>query len=72
MELKICMLGVWILVDVVNALGVEQRRTALDAVNDVALLKQELSEVRTVLARDAGDEGYFGLVLFCHSLLTKS
>jgi hypothetical protein len=26
------------LVDVVDALGVKQRRTALDAVNDVALL----------------------------------
>ena len=37
-QLEVGMLHMWILVDVVHALGVEQRRTALDAVNNVALL----------------------------------
>ena len=37
-QLEVGVLDVRVLVDVVNALGVEQRRTALDAVNDVALL----------------------------------
>ena len=49
-----------VLVEVVNAICVELRRTALDAVNFVALFKQEFGEVRAVLARDAGDECFFG------------
>ena len=45
-----------ILVQVVDALGVEQRRAALDAVHHVALAEQELGEVGAVLAGDAGDQ----------------
>ncbi len=37
-QLEVGVLDVRVLVDVVDALGVEQRRTALDAVDDVALL----------------------------------
>jgi hypothetical protein len=58
-----------IAVEVVNAIGIEQTGAALDAVNDVALAKQEFCEVRTVLAGDAGDEGDFGL--FCHSAILQ-
>ncbi|MCY1531169.1 hypothetical protein D9M68_663870 [compost metagenome] len=50
-----------VLVDVVDALGVELAAAALDAVNDVALFEQQLGEVRAVLAGDAGDEGDLGL-----------
>ena len=45
-----------ILVQVIDPVGVEQRRPALDAVDDVALVEQELGEVGAVLAGDAGDE----------------
>lgn len=41
-QLEVGVLDVRVLVDVVNALGVEQRSTALDTVNDVALLQQKL------------------------------
>ena len=51
---------------------VERRNPADDTVRLVPLLDQKLSEVRTVLACDACDEGYFLWVLFRHSLLTKS
>ena len=49
-----------VLVEVVDAVGVEEGRAALDAVDDVALVQQELGEVGAVLAGDAGDEGDFG------------
>lgn len=37
-QLEVGVVYVRVLVDVVDTLGVEQRRAALDAVNDVALL----------------------------------
>jgi hypothetical protein len=46
----------WILVQVVDAVSVEERGPALDAVHRVALVEQELGEVGAVLAGDAGDE----------------
>ena len=58
-QLEVGVLNVRVLVDVVDTLGVEQRRTTLDAMNDVALLEQKFGKVRTVLAGDARDKGYF-------------
>jgi hypothetical protein len=52
--------GVRILVEVVDPVGVDERRPALDAVDDVSLVEQELGEVGAVLAGDAGDESDFG------------
>jgi len=46
-----------ILIEMIDAVGVEQRGAALDAVDFVALAQQELGEVGAVLASDAGDEG---------------
>ncbi len=43
-------------VQVVDAVGIEQRRAALDAVYLVALLEQQFSEIGPVLAGDARDE----------------
>ena len=59
-QLEVGVLDVRVLVDVVDALGVEQAGAALDAVHDVAFFKQELGQVGAVLAGDAGDEGDFG------------
>ena len=47
-----------IFVNVIHALGVEQAGAPLDAVYHVALVEQELGEVRAVLPGDAGDQGY--------------
>jgi hypothetical protein len=51
-----------VLVDVVDAFGVEARGATDDAVHLVALPEQELGEVRAVLARDSGDESSFHVV----------
>ena len=48
-----------VLVQVVDAVGVEQRGAALDAVDHVALFQQEFGKIGAVLAGDAGDEGNF-------------
>ena len=45
-----------ILVQVIDAVGVEERGAALDAVHLVALVEQELGEIGAVLAGDAGDQ----------------
>ncbi len=45
-----------VVVEVVDAVGVEQAGAALDAVHDVALVEQELGQVGAVLPGDAGDE----------------
>ncbi len=49
-----------VLVEVVNAGRIEKRGTALDAMDDVALVEQQFGEVGAVLAGDAGDECNFG------------
>ena len=48
-----------ILVQVVDAIGVEQRRAALDAVHLVAFVEQKFREVGAVLAGNAGDQRCF-------------
>ena len=45
-----------VLVEMVDAVGVEQRGASLDAVDLIALAEEELGEVGAVLADDAGDE----------------
>ena len=44
--------GVGVLVEVINSLGIQGRRTPLDPVNLVALIEQELRKVGAILARD--------------------
>jgi hypothetical protein len=46
-------------VKVVDAAGVEGRGTADDAMHLVTLREQEFGEIGTVLAGDAGDQGFF-------------
>ncbi len=52
-----------VLVEVVDAVGVEERGAALDAVDFVALAQQEFGKIGAVLAGDAGDEGFLGHVV---------
>jgi hypothetical protein len=49
------MFNMWVLVKMINTIRVKERCPALDAVDDVSFLQQELSEIRAVLA---GDPGY--------------
>ena len=48
-----------ILIQMIDAVGVEQRGPALDAVHFVALAEQKLGKVGAVLAGDAGDQRCF-------------
>ena len=48
-----------VLVEVVDAVGVEERRAPLDAVNLVAFGEEELREVRAVLAGNPCDQCLF-------------
>ena len=56
-----------ILVEVIDAVGVEQRGAALDAVHLVSLVEQELGEIGAVLAGDAGDQSSFQKVVLLFS-----
>ena len=58
-----------VLVEVVNSLGVQRRRTPLDAVDLVALFKQELRKVGAILASYARYQCFFLFYLFlCFNL----
>jgi hypothetical protein len=56
MQEEVRVLLVRVLVDMVDPLGVELARSALDAVDRVAFLEQEFGQILSVLAGDAGDE----------------
>ena len=61
MQGEIKSLLVRVVVEVIDAIGVDQRRPALDAVNRIALGQQQFGEISAVLAGDAGDQcGLFG------------
>src|SRR5208337_1603985 len=47
-----------ILVEMVDARGIERGGAALDPVDFVVLLEQEFGQVGSVLAGDAGDQGF--------------
>lgn len=55
MEDEVAVLHVGVLVDMVDTIGVEERGTALDAMDDVAFFEQEFGEIGAVLAGDSGD-----------------
>ena len=48
-----------ILVEMINAVGVQQRGAALNAMHFIAFAKQELRQIGAVLTRDAGDQCNF-------------
>src|SRR5262249_50715971 len=57
---EVARLVVRILVEVVDAIGIEERAAPLDAVHHVALGEQQLGEIGAVLAGKAGDERNLG------------
>jgi hypothetical protein len=50
-----------VLVNMIDTLGVEATGAALNAVDNVTLLKQKLGQVRAILASDTGDKSYFAI-----------
>ncbi|CCK07648.1 phytase family [Cronobacter sakazakii 696] len=56
--------AVRILVDMVNALGIEGRRAAFDTVDFITFLKQKLSQIGAILSGYAGNESNFTHNLF--------
>ncbi len=49
-----------IVIEVIDASGVDERRASLDAVDDVAFVEKEFGEIGPVLPRDAGDKRNLG------------
>ena len=56
-QLELGVGDVGILINIVDALGVERGGAPLDAVDDIAFFQQEFGKVGAILAGDAGDEG---------------
>lgn len=59
-ETEILLFDVGILINMVDAVGVERRGAAFNAVDFIALLQEELGQVGAVSAGDAGDECFTG------------
>jgi hypothetical protein len=53
---QVARLDVRVLVQVVDAVGIEQRGATLDAVDLIPLADEELGEIGAVLAGDSGDQ----------------
>ena len=68
MQFEAHVVDVRVLVDMVDALGVELRRAAFDAVDFIAFFQQKFCQIRTVLACNAGDKGDFARVGLGHTL----
>src|ERR1700724_1646808 len=52
---------VWVLVEMVDARGVEEGRATLDTVDFVPLGEKKFGEIRPVLTGDSGDKRFFQL-----------
>ena len=57
-----------VLIEMLDAAGVERRRAPLDAVDGVALVEQQFGKIRPVLPGDAGDEGHLADSRLIHEL----
>lgn len=52
---QLLIIGMRILVDMVDTLGVERRRTTLNAVNLIAFGQEKLSQIGSILSGNAGN-----------------
>ena len=59
MEDESSVAGVRVLIEMIDAIGVEQRTAPLDAMDSIALAEQKLGQVGPVLPGNAGDQSYF-------------
>ena len=51
-------LNMRVLIEMVDSLGIEKRNRAFNAVDFVALLQKEFSEIRSILSSNSRDEGF--------------
>ena len=58
-EDQITIFNMRILIKMVDAVGIKERRAALEAVDDIAFFQQEFGKVSAVLSGDTGDECCF-------------
>ena len=59
MQMHLLIGCVRVLVDVVNTLGIEQRRATLDAMDNIALFQQKLRQIRAILPSNTRDQRDF-------------
>jgi hypothetical protein len=57
-----------VVIKVVNSVSIEQGRTALDTVNRIAFLEEELSKVSTILTSNTRNQRYFLVAHFFTNL----
>jgi hypothetical protein len=62
MEKKTNIFFVTILIQMVNPVGVEERRATLNTVDDITFVEQKFRKVCAILACHARNEGNFGLI----------
>jgi hypothetical protein len=67
LQLKVGFVNVRALINVIHPLCLERAGAAFEAVNNVTIFQQKFSQVRTIMACDARDQGVFGLVLYGHN-----
>lgn len=56
---QVFMQGLGVLVNVIDALGIERRRAAFQAMHDVAFFQQQFRQVRTILPGNPGNKRDF-------------
>ncbi len=59
MQDEVLVLNVRVLVQVVDAVGIEERGSALDAVYPILFTRQKLCKIKTALVSDACNQGAF-------------
>ena len=60
-QLEMGILDVRVLVDMIDALGVEQTRPALDAMHNVSFFQEQFGQISAILTCDTSNEGNFWL-----------
>ncbi len=57
MQVQLDSVGVWILIKMLQPPGIERRRTAFDAMDDIALRQQQLGQIGTILSGHTCNQG---------------
>jgi hypothetical protein len=61
-EVKITVIDMRILIEMVNTLRIKQGGSSLNTVNLIALIKQKLSKIGSILPRDTSYQSYFSWI----------
>jgi len=61
---------VWVLIEMIDAIGIEQRAPALNAMHFIPFFQQKLGQIGTILAGNSGYQsslGHVALTISCSS-----